>query len=51
MALRADLDNTKGAGGFRRPAPLLGEHTDAILDEAGLDRDAIASMREQGAAQ
>jgi crotonobetainyl-CoA:carnitine CoA-transferase CaiB-like acyl-CoA transferase len=38
-------------GGFRRPAPRLGEHTDAILTEAGLDRDAIASMKNEGAAQ
>jgi crotonobetainyl-CoA:carnitine CoA-transferase CaiB-like acyl-CoA transferase len=35
---------------WRRPAPTLGEHTDAILEEAGLDRDAIARLRKEGAA-
>jgi crotonobetainyl-CoA:carnitine CoA-transferase CaiB-like acyl-CoA transferase len=37
-------------GAFRRPAPLLGEHTDAILAEAGLDQEAIARLRQEGAA-
>jgi crotonobetainyl-CoA:carnitine CoA-transferase CaiB-like acyl-CoA transferase len=37
-------------GVWRRPAPLLGEHTDAVLAEAGLDRDAIAWLRSEGAA-
>ena len=37
-------------GGWRRPAPGLGEHTDAVLTEAGLDRDAIARLRASGAA-
>jgi crotonobetainyl-CoA:carnitine CoA-transferase CaiB-like acyl-CoA transferase len=37
-------------GGFRRPAPALGEHTDAVLAEAGLDPATIARMREEGAA-
>ena len=37
-------------GAWRRPAPALGEHTDAVLAEAGLDPEAIASMREEGAA-
>jgi crotonobetainyl-CoA:carnitine CoA-transferase CaiB-like acyl-CoA transferase len=37
-------------GVWRRPAPTLGEHTDAILEEAGLDRDAIARLRKEGAA-
>jgi len=37
-------------GGWRKPAPELGEHTDAILTEAGFDRDAIAQLRASGAA-
>jgi crotonobetainyl-CoA:carnitine CoA-transferase CaiB-like acyl-CoA transferase len=42
------LSQTPGV--WRRPAPALGEHTDAVLAEAGLDPEAIARMREQGAA-
>ena len=42
------LSQTPGA--WRRPAPALGEHTDAILAEAGFDRAAIARLREEGAA-
>jgi crotonobetainyl-CoA:carnitine CoA-transferase CaiB-like acyl-CoA transferase len=37
-------------GVWRRPAPALGEHTDAILTEAGLDPDTIARLRKEGAA-
>jgi crotonobetainyl-CoA:carnitine CoA-transferase CaiB-like acyl-CoA transferase len=37
-------------GAFRRAAPLLGEHTDTILAEAGLDAETIARLRQQGAA-
>jgi crotonobetainyl-CoA:carnitine CoA-transferase CaiB-like acyl-CoA transferase len=37
-------------GGWQKPAPELGEHTDAILTEAGFDRDAIAQLRASGAA-
>jgi len=37
-------------GTWRRPAPRLGEHTDAVLGEAGLDDAAIARLRAQGAA-
>ncbi len=33
------------------PPPKLGEHTDAILREAGLDDAAIAAMRAEGAAR
>jgi crotonobetainyl-CoA:carnitine CoA-transferase CaiB-like acyl-CoA transferase len=36
-------------GTWRRPAPHLGEHTDAILAEAGLDREAITRLRQEGA--
>jgi len=42
------LSRTPGA--WRRPAPALGEHTDAVFEEAGLDRAAIARLREEGAA-
>jgi crotonobetainyl-CoA:carnitine CoA-transferase CaiB-like acyl-CoA transferase len=41
------LSRTPGA--WRRPAPRLGEHTDAILAEAGLDGEAIARLRQEGA--
>jgi crotonobetainyl-CoA:carnitine CoA-transferase CaiB-like acyl-CoA transferase len=37
-------------GGWQKPAPRLGEHTDAVLMEAGLDRDAIARLKASGAA-
>ena len=37
-------------GRWRRPAPALGEHTDAVLGEAGLDADAVARLRAEGAA-
>ena len=32
-----------------RPAPLLGQHTDAVLTEAGFDTSAIARLRGRGA--
>jgi formyl-CoA transferase len=31
-----------------RPPPALGEHTDAVLIELGMDGDAIAALRRQG---
>jgi crotonobetainyl-CoA:carnitine CoA-transferase CaiB-like acyl-CoA transferase len=37
-------------GTWRRPAPALGEHTDAVRTEAGLDATTIARMRAAGAA-
>jgi len=37
-------------GRWRRPAPALGEHTDAVLGEAGLDAETIARLRAEGAA-
>ena len=42
------LSDTPGT--WQRPAPGLGEHTDAILTDAGFDRDAIARLRASGAA-
>jgi crotonobetainyl-CoA:carnitine CoA-transferase CaiB-like acyl-CoA transferase len=42
------LSGTPGA--WRRPAPRLGEHTDAVLAAAGLDTDAIARLRKEGGA-
>jgi len=41
------LSQTPGV--WRRPAPRLGEHTDAVLAEAGLDGEAIARLRQEGA--
>jgi crotonobetainyl-CoA:carnitine CoA-transferase CaiB-like acyl-CoA transferase len=40
-----DLSETPGR--FRRRAPTLGEHTDAILGELGYDAAAIAGLRER----
>ncbi|MEM7731026.1 MAG: CaiB/BaiF CoA-transferase family protein [Pseudomonadota bacterium] len=37
--------------GFRRSPPKVGEHTDAVLREAGLSNDRIAAMREAGLVQ
>jgi crotonobetainyl-CoA:carnitine CoA-transferase CaiB-like acyl-CoA transferase len=42
------LSETPGA--WQKPAPGLGEHTDAVLMEAGLDAGAIARLRKSGAA-
>jgi CoA:oxalate CoA-transferase len=36
-------------GRIRRPPPLLGEHTDEVLRDCGLDAEAIANLRESGA--
>ena len=41
------LSETPGA--WRRPAPLLGEQTDAILAEVGFTSEMIARLRKQGA--
>ncbi len=36
-------------GGVRHRAPMLGEHTDAVLAEAGFAPEAIAALRQAGA--
>lgn len=41
---------SESAGVWRRPAPRLGEHTDAVLAEAGFDRETIARLKKDGAA-
>lgn len=41
------LSGTPGA--WRRPAPLLGQHTDELLAVAGLSASAIAQLRAEGA--
>lgn len=41
-----DLSETPGR--FRRHAPVLGEHTDAILAELGYDGAAVAGLRARG---
>jgi crotonobetainyl-CoA:carnitine CoA-transferase CaiB-like acyl-CoA transferase len=41
---------SQSPGVWRRPAPHLGEHTDAVLAKAGLDVEAIARLRQEGAA-
>jgi crotonobetainyl-CoA:carnitine CoA-transferase CaiB-like acyl-CoA transferase len=33
---------------YRRPPPLLGQHTDEVLQEAGLSADEIAKLKEDG---
>jgi crotonobetainyl-CoA:carnitine CoA-transferase CaiB-like acyl-CoA transferase len=40
------LSGTPGV--WRRPAPALGQHTDEILREAGLDGGQIAQLRKEG---
>jgi crotonobetainyl-CoA:carnitine CoA-transferase CaiB-like acyl-CoA transferase len=41
-----DLSETPGR--FRRHAPTLGEHTDAIMAELGYSADTIADLRTRG---
>ena len=40
-----ELSDTPGV--YRRPAPLLGEHTDDILASLGYDPAAIAALRNE----
>jgi formyl-CoA transferase len=39
---------TETPGTLRSPAPGLGEDTEAVLRELGLDEQAIAALREKG---
>jgi alpha-methylacyl-CoA racemase len=48
LGLPIKLSRTPGDPA-RAPGPSLGEHTDAVLQEAGLDTDAIARLRAEGA--
>ena len=33
---------------YRQPPPLLGQHTDEILSEAGLSSDEVTKLKEDG---
>ena len=39
----------QGVEGVMKPIPQVGEHTDAILEELGLDPEEVGSLREAGA--
>ena len=41
---------SRTGGVWRRPAPRLGEHTESVLLEAGLDADTVARLKRDGAA-
>ncbi|MDP2662249.1 MAG: CaiB/BaiF CoA-transferase family protein, partial [Dehalococcoidia bacterium] len=39
---------SESPGQIRRPPPLLGEHTEEVLQELGMDQDDIRSLRDEG---
>ncbi len=43
------LNYSESASGFRRPPPLLGEHTRSVLEACGYDEDDIAELVAAGA--
>jgi len=47
LGIPVKLSRTPGS--VNAPAPALGEHTDAVLREAGYSEDEIAAMKESGA--
>ena len=47
LGIPVKLSDTPGS--IRRAAPLLGEHTEEVLREAGLDDDALAAVLGTGA--
>ena len=42
------LSGTRDESRLRRPAPMLGQHTDEVLQEMGYDSDVIARLRQRG---
>ena len=47
--LRHPVRYAKTPANVRHHAPNLGEHTDAVLEEAGFRADQVAALREAGA--
>lgn len=42
------LSGTRDESRLRRPAPMLGQHTDEVLQEMGYDSDVVARLRQRG---
>jgi len=49
QALGCPIKFSAGSGVTGRPAPLYGQHTEEVLEQAGYDRAAIAQMASMGA--
>lgn len=47
-ALGVPFKMSEAAARVRRPPPTLGQHTDEVLRELGLDATAIARLRDEG---
>ena len=43
------VKHSRTPGGVRRGAPELGEHTEVVLSEAGIDAEEAADLRASGA--